>query len=48
LVTLTLTLYRKSVHQAVATASGVGVPIALDGAIGYCLAGLQANAAPSG
>lgn len=40
LVTLTLTLYRKSVHQAVATASGVGVPIALAGTIGYCLAGL--------
>ncbi|HKS89809.1 MAG TPA: sulfite exporter TauE/SafE family protein [Stellaceae bacterium] len=40
LVTMILTLYRKSIHQAVATASGVGVPITLAGTVGYALAGL--------
>ena len=40
LVTLILTLYRKSIHQAVATASGLGAPIAVAGTIGYALAGL--------
>jgi uncharacterized membrane protein YfcA len=40
LVTMILTLYRKSIHQAVATAAGIGVPITLAGAIGYALAGL--------
>jgi uncharacterized membrane protein YfcA len=40
LVTLILTLYGKPIHNTVATASGVGVPITIAGAIGYCLAGL--------
>jgi uncharacterized protein len=40
LVTAILTLYRRSIHSAVATASGIGVPITIAGAIGYALAGL--------
>ena len=44
LVTMILTLYRKSIHQAVATASGIGVPITIAGSIGYCLAGLPHEA----
>jgi uncharacterized protein len=40
LVTMVLTLHRKSIHQAVATAAGLGVPITLAGTLGYCLAGL--------
>ena len=40
LVTAILTLYRRSIHSAVATASGIGVPITLAGTIGYALAGL--------
>jgi uncharacterized membrane protein YfcA len=40
LVTMILTLYGKSIHSAVATAAGLGVPITIAGAIGYCLAGL--------
>jgi uncharacterized protein len=40
LVTMILTLYRKTIHQAVATASGLGVPITIAGTIGYMLAGL--------
>jgi uncharacterized protein len=40
LVTAILTLYRKPIHSAVATASGIGVPITIAGTVGYCLAGL--------
>ena len=40
LVTAILTLYRKSIHSAVATAAGIGVPITIAGTLGYCLAGL--------
>jgi uncharacterized membrane protein YfcA len=40
LVTMILTLYRKTIHQAVATAAGLGVPITVAGTIGYILAGL--------
>jgi uncharacterized membrane protein YfcA len=40
LVTMILTLYRKTIHQAVATAAGLGVPITVAGTIGYALAGL--------
>ena len=40
LVTMILTLYRKSIHQAVATAAGLGVPITVAGAAGYAIAGL--------
>src|ERR1700738_271571 len=44
LVTMVLTLYRKSIHQSVATASGIGVPITLAGTVGYALAGLPHQA----
>ncbi len=37
---LVLTLYGKSLHNAVATSAGVGVPITVAGTIGYMLAGL--------
>jgi uncharacterized membrane protein YfcA len=40
LVTAILTLYRKPIHSAVATASGIGVPITIAGTVGYSLAGL--------
>jgi uncharacterized protein len=33
-------LYGKPIHTAVATAAGLGVPIAIVGAIGFMLAGL--------
>jgi uncharacterized protein len=35
-----LTLYGKSIHSAVATSAGLGVPIAVAGTIGFMLAGL--------
>jgi uncharacterized protein len=35
-----LTLYGTSIHAAVATSAGLGVPIALAGSIGFMLAGL--------
>jgi uncharacterized protein len=44
LVTMTLTLYGKPIHNAVATGAGLGVPIALAGTIGYVLAGLPHQA----
>jgi uncharacterized membrane protein YfcA len=44
LVTIVLTLYGKTIHQAVATASGIGVPITIAGTIGYMLAGLPHQA----
>jgi uncharacterized membrane protein YfcA len=34
-----LTLYGRSMHQAVGTSAGVGVPITIAGAIGYMMAG---------
>jgi uncharacterized membrane protein YfcA len=40
LVTMFLTLFRKTIHEAVATASGIGVPITIAGTLGYMLAGL--------
>jgi uncharacterized membrane protein YfcA len=39
--TMVLTLYRVPIHRAVATASGLGVPITIAGTIGYALAGLR-------
>lgn len=39
--TMVLTLYRVPIHQAVATAAGIGVPITIAGTIGYALAGLR-------
>ena len=44
LVTVTLTLYGKPIHNAVATAAGLGVPITVAGTIGYVLAGLPHQA----
>src|SRR6202163_501415 len=44
LVTMILSLYGKPMHNAVATSSGIGVPIALAGTLGYCLAGLPHEA----
>src|SRR5207237_3586308 len=43
-VTMILTLYGKPIHNAVATSSGIGVPITLAGTLGYCLAGLPHQA----
>lgn len=45
LVTMILTLYRRPIHNAVATAAGLGVPITLAGTVGYVLAGLPHRAA---
>jgi uncharacterized membrane protein YfcA len=39
-----LTLYGKPIHNAVATSSGLGVPITIVGTIGYILAGLPHEA----
>ncbi|HEX2828200.1 MAG TPA: sulfite exporter TauE/SafE family protein [Burkholderiales bacterium] len=40
LCTMVLTLYGKSIHQAVATSAGIVVPIAIAGTLGYIAAGL--------
>jgi uncharacterized membrane protein YfcA len=39
-----LTLHGKTMHQAVATSAGLGVPITIAGTIGYMLAGLPQQA----
>ena len=39
-----LTLYNQSIHKAVATSAGLGVPITLAGAAGFMLAGLPEQA----
>jgi len=39
-----LTLYNQSIHKAVATSAGLGVPITLAGAAGFMLAGLPQQA----
>lgn len=44
LSTIVLTLYGKTMHQAVATSAGLTVPISIAGAIGYMLAGLPHQA----
>jgi uncharacterized membrane protein YfcA len=41
---IVLTLYGKSIHQAVATSSGLGVPITVAGTLGYIAAGLPHEA----
>lgn len=41
---IVLTLYGKSMHQAVATSAGLGVPITIAGTIGYIIAGLPREA----
>jgi uncharacterized membrane protein YfcA len=40
LSTIVLTLYKKPIHSAVATSSGLAVPITIAGTIGFMLAGL--------
>jgi uncharacterized protein len=42
--TIVLTLYGKPIHSAVATSSGVAVPVVIAGAIGFILAGLPHQA----
>jgi uncharacterized membrane protein YfcA len=44
LSTIVLTLYGEPIHRAVATSAGIGVPIAIAGAVGYALAGLPHQA----
>jgi uncharacterized membrane protein YfcA len=44
LATMVLTLHGKTIHNAVATAAGIGVPISIAGTIGYALAGLPHQA----
>jgi uncharacterized protein len=44
LSSIVLTLYGKSIHQAVATSAGLGVPITVAGTLGYILAGLPHQA----
>ena len=44
LANLILTLYRKPIHNVVATSAGIGVPITIAGTVGYCLAGLPHRA----
>ena len=44
LSSIALTLYGKSLHQAVATLAGLGVPITIVGTVGYILAGLPHQA----
>ena len=44
LVAMVLTLYNRSIHNAVATSAALGVPIGLAGSIGYVLAGLRYQA----
>jgi uncharacterized protein len=41
---IVLTLYGKPIHNAVATSSGLGVPITIVGTVGYVLAGLPHQA----
>jgi uncharacterized membrane protein YfcA len=40
LATMILTLYGQPIHNAVATAAGLGVPVTIAGTLGYMLAGL--------
>ncbi len=45
LSTIVLTLYGKPIHNAVATSSGIAVPVTIAGTIGFILAGLPHQAA---
>jgi uncharacterized membrane protein YfcA len=42
--TMVLTLYGKSIHAAVGTAAGLGVPLTIAGTLGYIVAGLPHQA----
>jgi uncharacterized protein len=44
LSTIVLTLYGQSIHSAVATSAGIGVPITIAGTIGYIIAGWSRGA----
>jgi uncharacterized membrane protein YfcA len=44
LSTIVLTLYGKPIHNAVATSSGIAVPVCIAGAIGFMIAGLPHQA----
>jgi uncharacterized protein len=44
LSTIVLTLYGKPIHEAVATSSGIAVPVTMAGAVGFVLAGLPHQA----
>jgi uncharacterized protein len=44
LSTLVLTLYGKSIHNAVAISAGLGVPVTIAGTVGYALAGVTHQA----
>jgi uncharacterized membrane protein YfcA len=44
LATMALTLHGRPIHNAVATAAGIGMPISLAGTLGYALAGLPHQA----
>jgi uncharacterized membrane protein YfcA len=44
LATTVMTLYGVPIHNAVATSAGLGVPIAIAGAVGYLIAGLPHQA----
>jgi uncharacterized protein len=44
LSTIVLTIYGKPIHNAVATSSGIAVPITIAGAIGFVIAGLPHQA----
>jgi uncharacterized protein len=44
LSTIVLTLYGKPIHNAVATSSGIAVPITIAGTVGFILAGLPHHA----
>jgi uncharacterized membrane protein YfcA len=44
LATTVMTLYGVPIHNAVATSAGLGVPIAIAGALGYLFAGLPHQA----
>lgn len=42
--TIVLTVYGKPIHNAIATSSGVAVPVSIAGAVGFALAGLPHEA----
>jgi uncharacterized protein len=41
-----MTVYGRPIHQAVATAAGVGILVAIPGTLGYIVAGLDADGLP--
>ncbi len=47
-ITMMMTLYGRTIHQAVATSSGFGPMIAIPGTIGFIWAGLAATGLPPG